>query len=49
MIQIWIMTESILYFSMWHIVLGVSVLISAFLDDDGKKYIYNPEHLNLAK
>ena len=49
MFQIWIMKESIPYFSISDGLLGVSVLISSFHDDDGKKYIYNLEHTNLAK
>ena len=49
------MTDPILYLSMLLGLGGVYVLISSFHDDDdgddddGEKYIYNLEHLNLAR
>ena len=53
MIQTWVMTDPVLYFSMLLGLGGVYVLISSFHDDDddddGKKYIYNLEHTNLAR
>ena len=49
----WIMTDPILYLSMFLGLGGVFVLISSFHDDDddddGEKYIYNLEHTNLAR
>ena len=54
MIQTWVMTDPILYFSMLLGLGGVYVLISSFHDDDdddnnGEKYIYNLEQTNLAR
>tara|TARA_B100000900_G_scaffold348697_1_gene314548 strand:- start:142 stop:306 length:165 start_codon:yes stop_codon:yes gene_type:complete len=54
MIQTLIMTDPILYLSMFLGLGGVYVLISSFHDDDdgdddGEKYIYNLEHANLAR
>ena len=55
MFQNWIMTDPILYLSMLMGFGGVYVLISSFHDDDdggdddGEKYIYNLEHINLAR
>ena len=55
MFQTWIMTDPILYLSMLLGLGGVYVLISSFHDDDdgddddGEKYIYNIEHINLAR
>ena len=48
------MTDPILYLSMLLGLGGVYVLISSFhdvddADDDGEKYIYNLEHINLAR
>ena len=48
------MTDPILYLSMLLGLGGVYVLISSFnddddCDDDGEKYIYNLEHINLAR
>ena len=49
------MTDPILYLSMFLGLGGVYVLISSFHDDDdgddddGEKYIYNLEHINLAR
>ena len=48
------MTDPILYLSMLLGLGGVYVLISAFHDDDdgdddGEKYIYSLDHLNLAR
>ena len=48
------MNDPILYLSMILGLGGVYVLISSFHDDDdndddGEKYIYSPEHTNLAK
>ena len=50
-----VMTDPILYLSMFLGLGGVYVLISSFHDDDdgddddGEKYIYNLEHTNLAR
>ena len=54
MFQNWFMTDPILYLSMILGLGGVYVLISSFHDDDdgdddGEKYIYSLEHLNLAR
>ena len=54
MIQTWVMTDPILYLSMFLGLGGVLVLISSFHDDDdgdddGEKYIYSLEHTNLAR
>ena len=53
MFQTWVMTDPILYLSMLLGLGGVYVLISSFHDDDGdddgEKYIYSLEHLNLAR
>ena len=54
MFQTKIMTDPILYLSMFLGLGGVYVLISSFHDDDdgdddGEKYIYNFEHTNLAR
>ena len=50
MFQNLIMTDPILYLSMLLGLGGVYVLISSFHDDDdGEKYIYNPEYINLAR
>ena len=54
MIQTWVMTDPILYLSMFLGLGGVYVLISSFHDDDdddddGEKYIYNLEQANLAR
>ena len=43
------MTDPILYLSMLLGLGGVYVLISSFPDDDGEKYIYSLEYLNLAR
>ena len=48
------MTDPILYLSMILGLGGVYVLISSFHDDDdddgdGEKYIFNLEHINLAR
>ena len=48
------MADPILYLSMFLGLGGVYVLISSFHDDDdgdddGEKYIYNPEYINLAR
>ena len=47
------MTDPILYLSMLLGLGGVYVLISSFHDDDdnddGEKYIYDLEHINLAR
>jgi len=49
------MNDPILYLSMLLGLGGVYVLISSFHDDDdggdddGEKYIYNLEHINLAR
>ena len=46
------MTDPIIYISMLLGLGGVYVLISSFHDDDGddgEKYIYNLENLNLAR
>ena len=49
-----IMADPVLYLSMLLGFGGVYVLISSFNDDDdgdddGEKYIYNLEHINLAR
>ena len=49
-----LMTDPILYLSMLMGFGGVYVLISSFHDDDdgdddGEKYVYNLEHINLAR
>ena len=54
MFQTKVMTDPILYLSMLLGLGGVYVLISSFHDDDdgdddGEKYIYSLEHLNLAR
>ena len=54
MFQTWVMTDPILYLSMLLGLGGVYVLISSFHDDDdgdddGEKYIYSLEDLNLAR
>ena len=54
MFQTWIMTDPTLYLSMLLGLGGVYVLISSFHDDDdgdddGEKYIYSLEPLNLAR
>ena len=54
MFQNLIMTDPILYLSLFLGLGGVYVLISSFHDDDddnddGEKYIYNLEHANLAR
>ena len=54
MIQTLVMTDPILYLSMFLGLGGVYVLISSFHDDDdgdydGEKYIYNLEQTYLAK
>ena len=54
MFQILVMTDPILYLSMLLGLGGVYVLISSFHDDDdgdddGEKYIYSLEYLNLAR
>ena len=55
MFQTCVMTDPILYLSMFLGLGGVYVLISSFHDDDndddddGEKYIYNLEHINLAR
>ena len=50
MFQTWVMTDPILYLSMLLGLGGVYVLISSFHDDDdGEKYIYSLENLNLAR
>ena len=49
MFQTWVMTDPILYLSMLLGLGGVYVLISSFHDDDGEKYIYNLEHINLVR
>ena len=54
MIQTLVMTDPILYLSMFLGLGGVYVLISSFHDDDdgdddGGKYIYNLEHANQAR
>ena len=54
MLQTKFMTDPILYLSMLLGFGGVYVLISSFHDDDdgdddGEKYIYNPEYINLAR
>ena len=54
MIQNWLMTDPILYLSMLLGLGGVYVLISSLHDDDdgdddGEKYIYNFEQINLVK
>ena len=54
MLQATVMTDPILYLSMLLGLGGVYVLISSFHDDDdgdddGEKYIYSLEHLNLAR
>jgi len=50
MLQNKMMTDPILYLSMLLGFGGVYVLISSFHDeDDGKKYIYNLDHINLAR
>ena len=47
------MTDPILYLSMLLGLGGVYVLVSSFNDDDddddGEKYVYNLEHINLAR
>ena len=51
MLQTKFMTDPILYLSMLLGLGGVYVLISSFHDhddDDGEKYIYNLERINLA-
>ena len=54
MFQNWLMTDPILYLSMFLGLGGVYVLISSFDDDDdgdddGEKFIYNLEVNNLAR
>ena len=55
MIQNYIMTDPILYLSMFFGLGGVYVLISSFHDDDdgddddGEKYIFNLERTNFAR
>ena len=53
MFQTYFMTDPILYLSMLFGLGGVYVLISSFHDDDGdddgEKYIYNPNLTNLAR
>ena len=54
MLQTKLITDQILYLSMFLGLGGVYVLISSFHDDDdgdddGEKYIYNLEHTNLAR
>ena len=54
MIQTLVMTDPILYLSMFLGLGGVYVLISSFHDDDdgdddGEKYIINLQHTNLAR
>ena len=54
MFQNLLMTDPILYLSMLLGLGGVYVLITSFHDDDdgdddGEKYIFSLEHLNLAK
>ena len=54
MLQTKLMTDPILYLSMFLGLGGVYVLISSFHDDDdgdddGEKYIYNLEHSSFAR
>ena len=53
MFQTRVMTDPILYLSMFMGLGGVFVLISSFHDDDddddGEKYIINLEHTNLVR
>ena len=50
MFQTLSITDPVLYFSMRLGLGGVYVLISSFHDDDdGEKYIYIHEHINLAR
>ena len=54
MFQNWVMADPILYLSMLLGFGGVYVLISSFHDDDdgdddGEKYFYNLEHINLVR
>ena len=54
MFQNCVMYDPILYLSMLLGLGGVYVLISSFHDDDdgdddGEKYIYNLEHINIAR
>ena len=53
MFQTWVMTDPILYLSMLLGLGGVYVLISSFHDDDdgddGGKYIYKLEYINLER
>ena len=54
MLHNWNMSDPVLYLSMVLGFGGVYVLISSFHDDDdgdddGEKYIYSLEHLNLAR
>ncbi len=53
MFQDLVMTDPILYLSMFLGLGGVYVLISSFHDDDddddGEKYIYNLEYTNIAR
>ena len=53
MFQTLVMTDPILYLSMLLGLGGVYVLISSFNDDDGdddgEKYIFSLEHLNLVR
>ena len=53
MFQTRTMTDPIIYISMLLGLGGVYVLISSFHDDDddddGEKYIYNLEHINIAR
>ena len=54
MIQTFVIADPVLYLSMLLGVGCVYVLISSFHDDDdgdddGEKYIYNLEHINLAR
>ena len=54
MLQNLIMTDPILYLSMLLGLGGVYILISSFHDDDdgdddGEKYLYNLEYINLVR
>tara|TARA_Y100000766_G_C18809700_1_gene557383 strand:+ start:800 stop:964 length:165 start_codon:yes stop_codon:yes gene_type:complete len=54
MLDDYIMTDPILYLSMFLGLGGIYVLISSFHDDDdgdddGERYIFNFEYINLAK